>query len=433
SKASTVKNKGLITEAYEWDKEEVSSDDNEMVEVKVLMALKIMMLSVKNVPEMVNRPVTLRSINHEKYTLFIVDEFLRYTWVYFLKKKSEALETIMSFIKRVKNQNVVKVKQLIIDNGKFDEKANDGYLLGYSLVSKAFWSSILEDNRLKKPIKSHLMKAMMLSNSENLQLTTSTLLLRYLMYLTASRPDIQFATCLCARYQANPKESHLIAVKRIFRKSTSGACQLLRGTKGFYSATMFSTTKVLGVKVFFTSRSSRASTGGTARSSKGREVEVFQVSNEDTAVAQRRLKDKQPEDKHGLLGKGAGKGISDWVEDQEGDPTFEVEPQENVDQGSGLQEVQTQDLMDYQLACDREQHLTCELFGYREDNNEAAFVVAAVEKIYSHNLLTFNNTVAYEVIFKWKARLKDDMDARSDVYVLSNGCRKCSDDNDGYY
>nr|GEY31400.1 retrovirus-related Pol polyprotein from transposon TNT 1-94 [Tanacetum cinerariifolium] len=39
SKASMVKNKGLIVEAYEWDEEEVSSDDNEMVEVKVLMAL----------------------------------------------------------------------------------------------------------------------------------------------------------------------------------------------------------------------------------------------------------------------------------------------------------------------------------------------------------------------------------------------------------
>nr|GEU57289.1 hypothetical protein [Tanacetum cinerariifolium] len=39
SKAVTIKNKGLIAEAYEWGKEEVSSDDNEMVEVKVLMAL----------------------------------------------------------------------------------------------------------------------------------------------------------------------------------------------------------------------------------------------------------------------------------------------------------------------------------------------------------------------------------------------------------
>ncbi|KAI3808433.1 hypothetical protein L1987_24384 [Smallanthus sonchifolius] len=38
-----------------------------------------------------------------------------------------------------------------------------------------------------------------------------------LLYLTASRPDIMFAVCLCARFQANPKLSHLIAVKRILR------------------------------------------------------------------------------------------------------------------------------------------------------------------------------------------------------------------------
>ncbi|GJZ83340.1 retrovirus-related pol polyprotein from transposon TNT 1-94 [Tanacetum coccineum] len=38
-----------------------------------------------------------------------------------------------------------------------------------------------------------------------------------LMYLTATRPDIQFSIVLCARYQSNPKESHLIAVKRILR------------------------------------------------------------------------------------------------------------------------------------------------------------------------------------------------------------------------
>ncbi|GJS84157.1 hypothetical protein Tco_0750698 [Tanacetum coccineum] len=37
SKGATIKNKCLIVEAYEWDEEEVSSDDNEMVEVKVLM------------------------------------------------------------------------------------------------------------------------------------------------------------------------------------------------------------------------------------------------------------------------------------------------------------------------------------------------------------------------------------------------------------
>ncbi|GJY67576.1 putative ribonuclease H-like domain-containing protein [Tanacetum coccineum] len=38
-----------------------------------------------------------------------------------------------------------------------------------------------------------------------------------LMYLTASRPDIMFAVCACARFQVTPKISHLHAVKRIFR------------------------------------------------------------------------------------------------------------------------------------------------------------------------------------------------------------------------
>ena len=37
-----------------------------------------------------------------------------------------------------------------------------------------------------------------------------------LLYLTASRPDIMYNVCLCAIFQACPKESHLNAVKRIF-------------------------------------------------------------------------------------------------------------------------------------------------------------------------------------------------------------------------
>ena len=38
-----------------------------------------------------------------------------------------------------------------------------------------------------------------------------------LLYLTASRPDIMYATCLCARFQADPRDLHLVAVKRILR------------------------------------------------------------------------------------------------------------------------------------------------------------------------------------------------------------------------
>jgi len=38
-----------------------------------------------------------------------------------------------------------------------------------------------------------------------------------LLYLTASRPDIFFSVCLCARFQSDPREPHLTVVKRIFR------------------------------------------------------------------------------------------------------------------------------------------------------------------------------------------------------------------------
>ncbi|XP_070039735.1 secreted RxLR effector protein 161-like [Nicotiana tomentosiformis] len=47
-----------------------------------------------------------------------------------------------------------------------------------------------------------------------------------LLYLTTSRPGIIFSVGLCARFQANPKESHLKVAKRILRylKGTTDLC-----------------------------------------------------------------------------------------------------------------------------------------------------------------------------------------------------------------
>nr|GFA43746.1 uncharacterized mitochondrial protein AtMg00810-like [Tanacetum cinerariifolium] len=42
-------------------------------------------------------------------------------------------------------------------------------------------------------------------------------MIRSLMYVTSSRPNIMFTTCMCARYQANPNQHHVSAVKKIFR------------------------------------------------------------------------------------------------------------------------------------------------------------------------------------------------------------------------
>ncbi|KAJ9547010.1 LOW QUALITY PROTEIN: hypothetical protein OSB04_019553 [Centaurea solstitialis] len=102
------------------------------------------------------------------------------------------------------------------------------------------------------------------SNGKSVDVTLYRGMMGSLLYLTASHPDIMYATCLYARYQADPKESHMKAVKRIFRylkgtpnlglwyprdsgfdltafsdsyfagckidrKSTTGGCQLLGG------------------------------------------------------------------------------------------------------------------------------------------------------------------------------------------------------------
>ncbi|GKC60681.1 retrovirus-related pol polyprotein from transposon TNT 1-94, partial [Tanacetum coccineum] len=62
-------------------------------------------------------PVKPQTISHNKYTLIIVDEYSRYTRVFCLKKKSDAADCIMSFIKKIENLNEVRVKELRSDNG----------------------------------------------------------------------------------------------------------------------------------------------------------------------------------------------------------------------------------------------------------------------------------------------------------------------------
>ncbi|KAL7589316.1 hypothetical protein Lser_V15G37921 [Lactuca serriola] len=57
-----------------------------------------------------------------------------------------------------------------------------------------------------------------------------------LMYRTASRLDIMFSVCYCARFQAKPREPHMVAVKNIFRylKRTSSLGKWYPTNSGFF-------------------------------------------------------------------------------------------------------------------------------------------------------------------------------------------------------
>nr|GFA43635.1 zinc finger, CCHC-type [Tanacetum cinerariifolium] len=147
-----------------------------------------------------------------------------------------------------------------------------------------------------------------------------------------------------------------------------------------------------------------------------RKAEAFQVSNDDTAVAQRRLEDKQLKEKTNTdcLVKEQEKEYQTWWKIKTGNVLYSCNQRStylvNMSPSSAIGFKKPIDMLG--------------VFGWLAS-------IKQVEKIYAHESLTFHNTVACEVISKWKAVLKDDMNARTDVYVLS--CRKCSDNNDGYY
>ena len=71
-----------------------------------------------------------------------------------------------------------------------------------------------------KPISTPMSTSISLSpdlEGEYVDQTTYRFMIGSLMYLTASRPDIMHATCVCATYQSSPRVSHLTAVKENFR------------------------------------------------------------------------------------------------------------------------------------------------------------------------------------------------------------------------
>jgi hypothetical protein len=79
-----------------------------------------------------------------------------------------------------------------------------------------------------------------------------------LLYLCASRPDIMLSVCMCARFQSDPKECHLVAVKRILRYLVATSCFGIWYPKGStFDLIGYSDSDYAGCKV------DRKSTSGT--------------------------------------------------------------------------------------------------------------------------------------------------------------------------
>ncbi|GJV54825.1 copia protein [Tanacetum coccineum] len=98
------------------------------------------------------------------------------------------------------------------------KQMKDGIFFNQSKYIKEMLKKFgLEDSKPMKPPMSSDTKLTKDEKCESVNNTKYRGMIGSLLYLTTSRPDIMFSVCLCARFQEDPKTTHLKAVKRIFR------------------------------------------------------------------------------------------------------------------------------------------------------------------------------------------------------------------------
>ena len=74
-------------------------------------------MDLKLIQSEVFGPVPIPSLGKSMYYVSFIDDFSRYTWIYFLIKKSEVFDKFKEFKALVENQTEKKIKVLRTDNG----------------------------------------------------------------------------------------------------------------------------------------------------------------------------------------------------------------------------------------------------------------------------------------------------------------------------
>jgi transposase InsO family protein len=74
-------------------------------------------------------PIAYISIGGSKYCLIIVDDYSRFTWVFFLQEKYQTQETLKRFLRRPQNEFGLRIKKIRSDNGtEFKNSQIEGFL-----------------------------------------------------------------------------------------------------------------------------------------------------------------------------------------------------------------------------------------------------------------------------------------------------------------
>ncbi|GKA67626.1 retrovirus-related pol polyprotein from transposon TNT 1-94 [Tanacetum coccineum] len=111
------------------------------------------------------------------------------------------IEAIRIFVANVANKNMM-IFQMDVKTDFLNGELKEEY--GF-ITSDSVDTPIVEKNKQDEDLQGTLVDATLYRG-----------MIGSLMYLTSSRPNLIYAVCLCARYQAKPTKKHLNAIKRIF-------------------------------------------------------------------------------------------------------------------------------------------------------------------------------------------------------------------------
>ncbi|GJY54283.1 putative ribonuclease H-like domain-containing protein [Tanacetum coccineum] len=130
-------------------------------------------------------------------------------WVY-RNKKDERGIVIMNKARLIKEEVYVGLSTPGFEDLNFPDKVSERKNSRLCFAGKDISSKTSTPMETQKPLLKD-------EDGEEVDVHLYRSMIGSLMYLTSSRPDIMFVVCACARYQVNPKVSHLHVVKRIFR------------------------------------------------------------------------------------------------------------------------------------------------------------------------------------------------------------------------
>ncbi|KAI3767848.1 hypothetical protein L2E82_18277 [Cichorium intybus] len=119
--------KDRLCDACELGKQSRKSHST-IINTKIIEPLELLHIDICG-------PSAIESVAHNKYILVVVDDFSRFTWVFFLKQKSEAAINMINFIKQIEILLRKQVRMIRSDNGtEFKNKILDDFLVNKGIT-----------------------------------------------------------------------------------------------------------------------------------------------------------------------------------------------------------------------------------------------------------------------------------------------------------